>query len=287
MKKQGVFMRKRIMMFIIICFILFFNLSPTKGFDDVKIPVLMYHHLDDNLNNNVAISPNNFESQMKALKEEGYNTITIQQLNDYLDSGIKLPPNPLLITFDDGYLSNYEKAYPILKKYEMHAEIFVIASQILEKGEVPPHSKAIPKMNWDQLKEMNDYITIQSHSWDSHYKLKSRNGKVNAALFGPAYINGELENQQQYEKRIKHDFIRSRNLIKEKLGYEPVAISYPYGNISADAINIAKDAGFTLGFVINNKGNLNGDYRFSLNRITVNGNDSGVELINKIKNSSF
>lgn len=58
----------------------------------------MYHHPDKNLSNNVVISPNNFESQLKFLKEDGYNTITLQKLNDYLDSGIKLPPNPVIIT---------------------------------------------------------------------------------------------------------------------------------------------------------------------------------------------
>ncbi|ATP42441.1 chitin deacetylase [Solibacillus sp. R5-41] len=247
----------------------------------------MYHHLEEKLDNNLVISRENFDNQMKSLKEEGYNTITAQQLYNYLIGGMQLPQKPVLITFDDGYLSNYEIAYPILKKYKMHAEIFVITSRILENTVDKPNSKEIPKMNWNQLREMKDYITIQSHTWDSHYKFKSSNGSTNTALYGPGYINNKLENQTEYIERVTNDFIQSRKIIKEKLGYEPIAITYPYGVISNEAINSVKAAGFKLGFVINNKSVIKGDNRFVLSRITVNGNDSGVELINKIKNSNL
>ena len=277
-------MKKTIIILAIIYFVSFLKLYPTtNGYSVEKIPVLMYHHLEKNLNNNVVISPENFENQIKYLKYAGYNTITTQQLYDYLNGSIQLPQKPILITFDDGYLSNYEMAYPILKKYNMHAEIFVIASRILEKDVEISHSNEIPKMSWDQLREMKDYISVQSHSWDSHYKFKSSNGNKIAAIYGSVYINGKMENQKEYEERVKNDFIRSRKLIKEKLGYEPIAISYPFGITSNDAMNIAKAAGFKLGFVINNKSIIKSDNQLALSRITVNGNDSGEELIKKIK----
>ena len=75
----------------------------------------MYHHLEDNINNTTVISPKSFENQMKLLKMEGYQAISAQQLYDYLNDQAPLPQKPVLITFDDGYFSNYEKAYPILK----------------------------------------------------------------------------------------------------------------------------------------------------------------------------
>jgi peptidoglycan/xylan/chitin deacetylase (PgdA/CDA1 family) len=282
--KTGVYMKKRIIiLFIILVSIYFVSFSEiTSGNSNENIPILMYHHLEKDLNNNVVISPENFEDQIKSLKDDGYNTITAQQLYDYLNDSIQLPQNPVLITFDDGYLSNYEMAYPILKKYKMHAEFFVIASRILEEGVETSYPNEIPKMKWDHLREIKDYITIQSHTWDAHYKLKSSNGNEIAAIYGPAYINGKMENKKEYEERVKNDFIRSRNLIKEKLGYDPIAISYPFGVTSNDAMNLAKAAGFKLGFVINNKSVMKVDNQFELSRITVNGNDSGADLIKKI-----
>lgn len=279
---KGENMIRKIIAFVVVYIVLFTHPFPTHGYQEQTIPVLMYHHLADNINNNTVISPTNFDKQMRALKEEGYHAISVKELHDYLTNQIKLPEKPVLITFDDGYLSNYEMAYPILKKYELHAEIFVIASRITDTSKEIAYPHEIAKMNWDQLKEMQDYITIQSHTWDSHYKLPSKFGRMNGAIYGPSYLNGQLESQEQYEARVKDDFIHSRNIIKEKLGYEPIAISYPYGIQSATTIKIAREAGFKMGFVIQNKNVKKGDGLFTLSRIIVNGNDSGAELIHKI-----
>lgn len=275
-------MIRKIIAFVVVYNVLFTHPFLTYGYQEQNIPVLMYHHLAENINNNTVISPNNFEKQMRSLKEEGYHAISVKELHDYLTNQSKLPAKPILITFDDGYLSNYEMAYPILKKYDIHAEIFVIASRIVDTSKDFAYPHEIAKMNWDQLKEMQDYITIQSHTWDSHYKLPSKFGRLNGAIYGPSYLNGQLESQQQYEARVRNDFIHSRKIIKEKLGYEPIAISYPYGIQSAATIKIAQEAGFKMGFVIQNKSVKKGDGLFTLSRIIVNGNDSGPDLIHKI-----
>lgn len=277
-------MKKKIIILVFVYIISFIILYLTDEYKGEKIPVLMYHHLDNNINNNAVISPENFENQIKTLKEEGYNAITAQKLYDYLNGKTTLPKNPVLITFDDGYLSNYEEAYPILKKYNMNAEFFIITSRILEKDEKNLYSNEIAKMNWDQLREMKDYISIQSHTSDLHYKLKSAYGREKGAISGPSYINEELETQEEYEEKVKNDFYLSRKIIKEKLGYEPIAISYPFGDYSKDTIKIAKEAGFKMAFVINKKRFILGDNIYAISRITVNGNDTGEELINKIKN---
>lgn len=279
---------KRIVIFLVVAYsILLIKPYPIYGYNNAKIPVLMYHHLENNVNNNTVISPENFENQIKTLKENGYNSITTQDLYDYLNGKTELPKNPVLITFDDGYLSNFEKAYPILKKYKMHAEIFVITSHILETNEKNVYTNEIPKMNWDQLKEMKDYITIQSHTWNSHYKLQSFSGGMKGAIYGRSYINGKLETQVEYEERVKKDFNLSRKIIKEKLGYEPIALSYPFGTNSEDAMKLAKDVGFKMAFVIKNKGVTMGDNVYALSRITVNGNETGAELIKKLQNGGI
>lgn len=279
-------MTKKIIVFVFVYILFLIRSYPIYGYQEQEIPILMYHHLEDNINNTTVISPKSFENQMKLLKMEGYQAISAQQLYDYLNDQAPLPQKPVLITFDDGYFSNYEKAYPILKKYDMHAEIFVIASRILEMNGNNYHPNETAKMSWDQLKEMKDYITIQSHTWDLHYKLPSKNGKLNGAVFGPSIVNGQLESQVEYEERVRNDFIHSRKIIKEKLGYEPIAISYPYGIYSPSTIKLAKEAGFKMAFVIQNKHVKKGDSLFTLSRITINGNDTGEAFIHKLKTTT-
>lgn len=280
-------MKVKILVIVVIFIISFATLYESSGNNQGEIPVLMYHHLEDNMNNNSTIDPVNFENQIKTLKEEGYNAITIQQFYNYINGVDKLPEKPVLITFDDGYLSNYEKAYPILRKYDMNATIFIIASRILEKNEKNVYSNEIPKMNWEQLREMKDYISIQSHTWDLHYKLKGNFGRMKGAIYAPSYIDGKLESKEEYEERVKNDFYLSKEIIKEKLGYEPIALSYPFGDYSGNTMKLAQEAGFKMAFGINNKRIKIGDDLYSLKRITVNGNLTGEELIDEIENKFF
>ena len=90
----------------------------------------MYHHLDDEVTNSSVITPERFEEHLAALKDAGFNAITLHQLAAYVEKGEELPDNPVVITFDDGYSSNYELAYPLLKKYDMAATINVIGVSV-------------------------------------------------------------------------------------------------------------------------------------------------------------
>ncbi|MBR3622573.1 MAG: polysaccharide deacetylase family protein, partial [Selenomonadaceae bacterium] len=92
-----------------------------------KILVLNYHKID-NVNISLSVPPAEFDKQMKYLKDNDYHTITPDELYASIEGREKLPENPVLITFDDGYADNYTNAYPILKKYDFKATIFVISS---------------------------------------------------------------------------------------------------------------------------------------------------------------
>ncbi|HOA80155.1 MAG TPA: polysaccharide deacetylase family protein, partial [Defluviitaleaceae bacterium] len=73
--------------------------------------------------------------------------------------GASLPSKPIILTFDDGYENNYTNAFPILKKHNMKATIFIVTSAVGELGVQYPH------MTWEQMKEMeySGLITIQNH----------------------------------------------------------------------------------------------------------------------------
>lgn len=128
------------------------------------IPALMYHKIKDQVENteedqSMSVSTANFEAQLKALLEAGYTPINFKQLKDYLEGKAGLPKRPILITADDGYLCNYTKAYPILKKYNAQATFFVTSLYV---GVTNEHEH----FTWEQAKEMeaSGLIDIQSHT---------------------------------------------------------------------------------------------------------------------------
>lgn len=128
------------------------------------IPTLMYHKIKDQVENteddqSMSVSTANFEAQLKALLEAGYTPINFKQLKDYLEGKAGPPKKPILITADDGYLCNYTKAYPILKKYNAQATFFVTSLYVGMTNENEHFS-------WEQAKEMeaSGLIDIQSHT---------------------------------------------------------------------------------------------------------------------------
>ena len=118
--------------------------SPPPPEDDVKVLVLNYHMVNSRFLS-LAVEPEDFDWQMKYLVDHGYHTITPNELYDYLAGNGTLPERPVLITFDDGYVDNYTKAFPILKKYHLKATVFVVTGFL---------SKRKGYLTWDQVREM-------------------------------------------------------------------------------------------------------------------------------------
>lgn len=97
------------------------------------IPVLLHHHVNNNGGREDGISPDLFEEQVRFLVSEGYQTIFLGELIHYIKEGEELPTKTVVLTFDDGNLDNWVYAYPILRKYELKATLFVITGRIGEK----------------------------------------------------------------------------------------------------------------------------------------------------------
>ena len=128
------------------------------------IPVLMYHSIleqvsEEEQNSCVEISV--FDSQIKALIDNGYTPINFKVLKDYILGIGGLPEKPILITMDDGYLNNYTNAYPIYKKYGVQATLFVSPYYMSEEN-TERH------FGWKAAKEMEEsgLIDIQSHGYN-------------------------------------------------------------------------------------------------------------------------
>ncbi|ADD03470.1 polysaccharide deacetylase [Thermoanaerobacter italicus Ab9] len=194
-----------------------------------------------------------------------------------------LPSKPIVITFDDGYLSNYTYAYPILKKLEMKATINIIVSYVPDEVDRQKPGIYVPHFTGEQAKEMVDsrVIEIGSHTYDLH-KYGSNGSKEIPIVMEPVIINGHHETIDKYKERLYADFLCSREIIKEKLGKTPICLAYPFGAGNKISDEIAKKVGFEMAFGIKEGVNYYGDNIMKLKRITVKNSDTGQDIVEKI-----
>lgn len=175
--------------------------------EGIRVPVLMYHAVDSNVwgYRDLFVNPEVMEEHLKYLVDNGYDPIFFEDLNH-----VEQYDKPVILTFDDGYLDNYENLYPLLEKYQVKATIFVVTSSIgrYETSMVP-----------EQVKELSDsgLVSIQSHTV-SHSVLR------------------ELSPEEQAE-----EMRQSRLEVARMTGYEPFVISYPTGAYNEDTLEWAAE----------------------------------------------
>lgn len=190
-----------------------------------NVPILMYHHIDNEVTNSSVVTPEKFEEHLAALKEAGFTSITLQQLAAYVEKGEELPANPVVITFDDGYRSNYDLAYPLLKKYGMAATINVIGVSVGADTYKDTGVPITPHFGFDEARDMmqSGLIDIQSHSYDMH----------NSETLDSDYRQGVYmkpgESEEEYIAAFRSDFERSRKEIEGNTNSKVIAYAYPNG----------------------------------------------------------
>ena len=206
-----------------------------------QVAVLLYHNLDKH-ENGITITPQRFQQHLDMLQQEGYNVIDLKTLDLFLRGQANIPPNAVLITFDDGYQSVYQYAYPVLKKRHMPATLFVIVNHMgATDGE-------IPKITWEEAKEMEAAgFSIQSHSYDSHAEITINElGDTGPALTSRIYFRDKrhFESEYEYKERIKKDLTLSRSVLKSKLGQPSIFLAVPLGKENRSVEEVAKKTGF-------------------------------------------
>lgn len=212
-----------------------------------EVPVLMYHHIAEEGNDSTVITPELFEQQIAALKEAGYTAIMPDSLLAYVNDGEELPDKPVVITFDDGYLSNYEYAYPILNKYGMCATIFVIGSTVGNTENYKDTNYPItPHFSYAQAQEMIDsgVISIQTHTYDMHQWADYESGKARENI-----LRWDGESESSYRNVLTADCLKARAAILDNTTETSVHIlAFPGGLSDALAQVTLMENGFDVTF---------------------------------------
>ena len=191
--------------------ILIFNRQPQElGIETanirigVKIPVLMYHEVSDNIwgLNYLFVSPDSMRQQLQWLKDNGYETLFFSDLTHLYDYR-----KPVMLTFDDGYEGNYMNLFPLLKEYNMKATIFVVSDEIGTEH----------RLTKEQLREMSDsgLVSIQSHT-KSHTRMDTLN-----------------------EQALIEECQESKTVIGGITGISPYVLAYPEGKRSTLSDSVA------------------------------------------------
>lgn len=214
-----------------------------------SIPILMYHHVSPSPGL-VTVSPQNFEAQMAWLAHAGWHTLGTRELEDFL-AGKPVPEKSVMITFDDGYLDNWVYAFPLLRRYGLHAVVFLVTAWIgegaarphLDSGQTPPptpdhgackqaiasgHADAV-MLRWSEVQAMQESGTIEFHS-HSHTHVR-----WDRLYTGPERLQA-----------LAQDLETSRAMIATRLGYESRHLCWPWGHTEAGYAEVASQLGFDI-----------------------------------------
>nr|WP_318382930.1 polysaccharide deacetylase family protein [uncultured Enterobacter sp.] len=229
---------------------------------DNGIPVLTYHHIlrdEENTrfrHTSTTTSVRAFNNQMAWLRDQGYATLTMYQLEGYVRNRMNLPARAVVITFDDGLKSVSRYAYPILKQYGFRATSFTISSRIkLKPQKWDP--KSLQFMSISEMRQIQDVFDFQSHT---HFLHRTDSLRHPILLSRSYHV-------------ILFDFERSRRSLAQ---FNPhvLYLSYPFGGYDEKAVKAANDAGFHMA-VTTVKGKVKpGDNPFLLKRLYILRTDS-------------
>jgi peptidoglycan/xylan/chitin deacetylase (PgdA/CDA1 family) len=198
--------------------------APAPAVDrSAKVIVLCYHRFEDRPNDNLAIAPAEFRTQMKQLKDAGVQVVSMKDFLAWRRGEKSIPPKSAVITIDDGYVSGYSVAWPILKEYGYPFTMFIYTNYVGVGGK---------SITWPMLEEMRDAgVDIESHTV-SHRDLR------------------HAPKGQDYTAWLHNEIYTSKDILEQKLGIKIVAFAFPYGTHNEIVRKMAMEAGYQALFTV-------------------------------------
>lgn len=226
--------RKLLVMAAVFCLVFFGGTKFIARGEGQLLPILMYHDLcpDTETPGRYAVTASRFREDMQWLRENGYTAMVAADLVAAQRSG-KYPEKPVLITFDDGYRSNYTIAYPILSEQGLKATVCVVGTFLDDPKDV--------YMTWEQAAVLQEsgVIDIQSHTYALH-------SFANGDEIWPPYGMGVYRLAEETDDAYRSRFSADTALMREKLaaiGSDFLLQAYPYGLCDPWSIELLKETG--------------------------------------------
>jgi peptidoglycan/xylan/chitin deacetylase (PgdA/CDA1 family) len=228
----------------------------TQQTREVRVPILMYHYVGDlppgadAIRRGLTVSRADFTAQLNWLRAEGYRSVSLEELYLALAYGGPLPEKAVVLTFDDGYIDNFDVALPLLREYGFSGTFFVITNSVGTPG----------YMSWDQLRAAHRRgIEVQSHT-ATHPDLSKAEGA-----------------------RLTAELTSSRDRLRQELGETPYFLCYPAGRYDAETVNQARAAGYLMAVTTRPGSTHRSEGRFELTRVRVSGGDPLEKFVDSVR----
>jgi peptidoglycan/xylan/chitin deacetylase (PgdA/CDA1 family) len=207
-----------------------FNKGGLKAEGYQTVPILVYHNFSTKGSDQTAVGQDDFEAQMKYLKQNGYHVVSMDQLLDFINYKEQLPEKSIVITFDDAWRSIFDIALPILIKYGFTATFFIYTDFI-------GGGKA---MTWKQIE------TLSKIGFDIQCQTKTHRNLA---------VLKKNESFKEYFRSIEMEISYPKKLIKKKLDIDCKYLAYPYGETNNLVVALLKKYGYQAAFTIERKPN--------------------------------
>ncbi len=208
-----------------------------------RLTALMYHHLLPKADvgalagNSIVTYTEDFEAQLCWLSQNGWEFVTAAQVAAHYETGAAIPEKAVLVTFDDGYLSNAVYAAPLLRQYGARATVFLVTGAV-QTGEQTFSPNAVQMMTRETLEANADVFEYAAHTNDLHRAT----GVGRSALTDAA------------ADMAAADLQTSQELLRELPGGNPYAFSYPYGFLNEKTRQILSENGVKIAFLADEGG---------------------------------
>lgn len=191
---------------------------------DNPVPILAFHKVDPRFEWGVTrVTPKQFRRIIKYLHDNGYKTVSLQDLTD---TNRPLPQKPVVLTFDDSYESIYEYAYPVMQEFGYTGTVFIITDYIgaLNRWDV--------NLGW---------LTFQHLNWDHIHEMKKHGFE-----FG-SHTHRHPDLTRVSNDRIRHELMDSKKILEDRFGEAIRFVAFPFGRYNNQVVKIAKQAGYVRG----------------------------------------
>jgi peptidoglycan/xylan/chitin deacetylase (PgdA/CDA1 family) len=201
-----------------------------------QVLVFGWHRFVDKVRRpDTEITPQDFEKQMQELKDRGITVIGMQDLLAWKRGDKNIPPRCAVLTLDDGWKSQYEVGWPILKKFGYPFTLFIYT-----EGVRGGHFGGGEAMTWEMLSEMRDAgVDIEAHS-ATHQDLRKPYDKVAKKRLSPP----------EYEQWLQNEIVGSKQLLEQKLGIKVNCFAVPYGFYNEHIKEVCRNAGYEAIFTV-------------------------------------